>query len=86
MNWLAHLLLSEPPPTLRVGGLLPDLVSAAVLENLPMEFQRGIERHRQVDAFTDSHPIVRRSVQRIRRYGGLGAHAATAGKPHPPSG
>lgn len=75
MNWLAHLLLSEPTPAFRVGGILPDLVSAAVLENLPMEFQRGIERHRQVDAFTDSHPIVRRSVQRIqpplRRFGGI---------------
>lgn len=75
MNWLAHLLLSDPTPAFRVGGILPDLVSAAVLENLPMEFQRGIERHRQVDAFTDSHPIVRRSVQRIqpplRRFGGI---------------
>lgn len=75
MNWLAHLLLSEPTPAFRVGGILPDLVSMAALEGLPMEFQRGIERHRQVDAFTDAHPIVRRSVQRIqpplRRFGGI---------------
>lgn len=75
MNWLAHLLLSEPTPAFRVGGILPDLVSAAVLEGLPLEFQRGILRHRQVDAFTDAHPVFRRSVERfqppLRRFGGV---------------
>jgi acyl carrier protein phosphodiesterase len=75
MNWLAHLLLSEPTPAFRVGGILPDLVSSAVLEGLPVEFQRGILRHRQVDAFTDAHPAFRRSVERfqppLRRFGGV---------------
>ncbi len=75
MNWLAHLLLSEPTPAFRVGGILPDLVSVVELEGLSMEFQQGIARHRQVDAFTDAHPIFRRSVERIqpplRRFGGI---------------
>jgi acyl carrier protein phosphodiesterase len=75
MNWLAHLLLSEPTPEFRLGGILPDLVSAPLLAEMPPEFQRGIQRHRQIDAFTDSHAIFRRSVQRLnppfRRFGGI---------------
>jgi acyl carrier protein phosphodiesterase len=47
----------------------------AELENFPAEFQNGIARHRRIDAFTDSHGVVKRSVARIappfRRYGGI---------------
>jgi acyl carrier protein phosphodiesterase len=75
MNWLAHLLLSEPSPAFRVGNLLPDILSAAELKRLPPEFQRGIRRHLQIDAFTDSHAIVRRSILLLgpahRRFGGI---------------
>ena len=42
---------------------------------MPEEFQRGIRLHHCIDAFTDSHPITRRSVNRfippMRRYGGI---------------
>jgi acyl carrier protein phosphodiesterase len=72
MNWLAHLYLSEPSPAFRIGNLLPDLAAPSVLEPLPPEFHRGITQHRRIDAFTDSHPIARRSAARIeqplRRY------------------
>jgi acyl carrier protein phosphodiesterase len=75
MNWLAHLLLSEPTPAFRVGNLLPDLVPAGDLKRLPREFQRGIRRHVQIDAFTDAHPVVRRSILLVspgyRRFGGI---------------
>ena len=75
MNWLAHLYLSEPTPEFRLGNLLPDLVSAPVLAGMPPEFQAGIRRHRQIDAFTDEHPIFRRSIRRLeppfQRYGGV---------------
>ena len=75
MNWLAHLFLSEPTPAFRLGGILPDIVSAPLLAGMPSEFQRGIQRHRQIDAYTDSHAIFRRSVQRLnppfRRFGGI---------------
>jgi acyl carrier protein phosphodiesterase len=75
MNWLAHLFLSEPTPAFRVGNLLPDLLPASDLTRLPPEFQRGIRRHLQIDAFTDSHPIVRRSILLVgpayRRFGGI---------------
>jgi len=42
---------------------------------MPAQFQHGIERHRVIDRFTDSHPAVARSIQRLdsrfRRYGGI---------------
>lgn len=73
MNWLAHLALSEPNPAYRIGNLLPDIAPPSVLSPLPPDFQRGIAQHKRIDAFTDSHPIVRRSISRIepslRRYG-----------------
>ena len=75
MNWLAHLYLSEPTPEFRIGNLLPDLTSASALADLSPKFRRGVEQHRRIDAFTDSHPIVRQSIGRIvppfRRFGGI---------------
>jgi acyl carrier protein phosphodiesterase len=75
MNWLAHLYLSEPTPAFRLGNLLPDLAPVSALAHLPPEFQAGIQCHRRIDAFTDSHPIFRRSIQRLgpsfRRFGGV---------------
>lgn len=65
MNWLAHVLLSEPTPGFRVGNLLPDLLGAAELAALPQVFLRGIACHRRIDRFTDQHPVVRRSVRRV---------------------
>lgn len=75
MNWLAHLYLSEPNPAFRIGNLLPDMVSASALSGLSHEFLRGVKQHRQIDAFTDTHPVVRRSISRVnpdfRRFGGI---------------
>jgi len=75
MNWLAHLVLSEPSPAFRIGNLLPDILSALEMGALGGEFRRGIDCHRAIDRFTDAHPVVRRSIRRIeppfRRYGGI---------------
>jgi len=75
MNWLAHLYLSEPNPACRLGNILPDFLPPAQLAALPADFQRGIVQHRRIDAFTDSHPVVRQSIRRIdppfRRFGGI---------------
>ncbi len=75
MNWLAHLYLSEAEVEFRVGNLLPDWLRPWEMAGLGEGFQRGIERHRRIDAFTDAHPVVRRSVRRFerpfRRYGAV---------------
>lgn len=75
MNWLAHLYLSPPDPAFRIGNLLPDLLPSGELPALHADFQPGIAQHRRIDLFTDTHPVVRRSIQRIeppfRRFGGI---------------
>lgn len=65
MNWLAHLVLSDRSPAFRIGNLLPDLMTRTELETAPEIFHPGIECHRRIDVFTDGHPVVRRSVQRL---------------------
>jgi len=75
MNWLAHLYLSEPDAAFRVGNLLPDLTGVNQLATLPEMFQGGIRQHRRIDGFTDTHAMVRQSIQRVppplRRFGGI---------------
>jgi acyl carrier protein phosphodiesterase len=39
------------------------------LENYPPAVQAGIRLHRAIDAYTDQHPVVRRSTQRLREAG-----------------
>jgi acyl carrier protein phosphodiesterase len=65
MNWLAHALLSENTTMFRLGNLLPDFLSASELAELDPIFHPGVVCHRRIDAFTDQHPVVRRSVRRF---------------------
>lgn len=65
MNWLAHLLLSEPRTPDRLGNLLADLVKGSARRGLPAELQRGLACHRTIDSFTDAHPVFQRSRRRI---------------------
>lgn len=75
MNWLAHVFLSEPTLEFRLGNLLADLVRGDERAGMPPDFLRGAVRHKAIDAFTDSHPTVRRSRARIdaryRRFSGV---------------
>ncbi|GAB4142049.1 MAG: ACP phosphodiesterase [Cyanobacteria bacterium J069] len=65
MNYLAHLLLSEPDPLARIGNLAGDFLKGANVRSLHPSIQQGIALHRQIDAYTDQHPIVRRSKARV---------------------
>ncbi|CAM5772966.1 ACP phosphodiesterase [Labrys miyagiensis] len=75
MNYLAHLLLSPPDAAFRVGNLLPDLVHLPEQEKFTGRYREGIEMHRRIDAFTDAHPVTRRSRERLwptyRRFSGI---------------
>jgi len=75
MNWLAHLHLSEPSIEFRLGALLPDLLPMPRWRVVSAPVLRGAECHRLIDAYTDAHPVVKRSISRIdpplRRYGGI---------------
>jgi acyl carrier protein phosphodiesterase len=66
VNWLAHVFLSEPNVEFRLGNLLADLVRGDARAAVSAEFARGAQQHKRIDAYTDAHPIVRRSRARIR--------------------
>lgn len=75
MNWLAHVFLSEPDVEFRLGNLLADIVRGEELRRMSEGFQRGAQKHKQIDAFTDAHPLVKRSRARVgaelRRFSGV---------------
>lgn len=75
MNWLAHVFLSEPDVEFRLGNLLADIVRGEELRRMSAAFQRGVLKHKQIDAFTDAHPLVKRSRARVsseyRRFSGV---------------
>jgi acyl carrier protein phosphodiesterase len=75
VNWLAHTFLSTTNVEFRLGNLLADLVRGEDRLRMSAEFQRGAACHKAIDAFTDSHEIVRRSRARVndeyRRFSGV---------------
>ncbi|HKS55851.1 MAG TPA: ACP phosphodiesterase [Steroidobacteraceae bacterium] len=75
MNWLAHVFLSEPNTGFQLGNLLADVVRGPQREGMSAEFVRGAACHKAIDAFTDAHPVVKRSRARIgsehRRFSGV---------------
>ena len=75
MNWLAHLFLAAPDAESRLGNLLGDLVKGKEKNSLLLGLKQGIECHQAIDIFTDNHPVVRNSKERIsrkyRRFSGI---------------
>jgi acyl carrier protein phosphodiesterase len=75
MNYLAHLYLAQNDAESWIGSLMGDFVRGHLDEGLAPAIRRGIWLHRKIDAFTDAHPIARRSRQRIqprfRRYAAI---------------
>ncbi|WP_417430648.1 ACP phosphodiesterase [Halpernia sp.] len=57
MNYLAHSYLSFSDQQI-VGQFLEDYVKNNQRGNLPEKIQEGIILHREIDTFTDSHPII----------------------------
>lgn len=67
MNFLAHAYLSGDNPKILTGNFIADFVKGkqALLSFSP-EIVKGIELHRMIDEFTDSHIIVLESKKRLR--------------------
>jgi acyl carrier protein phosphodiesterase len=67
MNFLAHLSLSGDNPKIMVGNFIGDFVKGrAMLKTFDAGIARGIELHRGIDHFTDSHNVVQQSKNRLR--------------------
>ncbi len=63
MNYLAHFYLSFGHEPLLVGNLLGDFVRGRLDHErntiYPADIKQGIDLHRKIDSFTDTHPTVR---------------------------
>lgn len=75
MNWLAHVFLSPDDIQFQLGNLLADVVRGEELRAQTATFQRGARQHKLIDAFTDAHPCVQTSRERLhdthRRFSGV---------------
>jgi acyl carrier protein phosphodiesterase len=75
MNYLAHIHLATITNTSKTGSLLGDFVKGQVSElSFNTDIKQGIQLHRAVDTFTDSHPYTKsltRQLGSLRRYGGI---------------
>jgi acyl carrier protein phosphodiesterase len=63
MNYLAHACLSFNIPGVLTGNMISDFVKGKKQFNYPLPVQKGIQLHRQIDAFTDSHIVTHQMKQ-----------------------
>jgi acyl carrier protein phosphodiesterase len=66
MNFLAHLFLSGESEPRMVGNFIADFIKGSSLDLLPEEMAGGVKLHRAIDTFTDNHPIVAQSKDKLR--------------------
>ena len=68
MNHLAHFVLSGNDADLAIGNFVADFITNRQLPHFTEGVQRGIWLHREIDAFTDAHPIVKQSTKRLHPF------------------
>jgi acyl carrier protein phosphodiesterase len=66
LNFLAHAFLSGPHEELLVGNFIADSVKGRQKDAYPPSIKKGIELHRLIDTFTDTHPTVKLTKERLR--------------------
>lgn len=78
MNFLAHAYLGGQSLADRLGGLMGDFVKGPLVagaHGLAPELLAGVELHRRIDGFAETHPAFRRSRARVsqerRRVSGI---------------
>ncbi len=75
MNYLAHIYLSGGNRQLQVGNFIGDFVKGRKYQDFPKGICKGILLHREIDRFTDSHPLFLETVELLKpsfgRYSGI---------------
>jgi acyl carrier protein phosphodiesterase len=66
MNFLAHLYLSGSDKEVMVGNVLADRMKGQKINDFSEGIREGIRLHHIIDNFTDHHPVVAESKQRLR--------------------
>jgi acyl carrier protein phosphodiesterase len=67
MNFLAHIYLSGDNNLITIGNFMADGIRGNKYKKYPIDIQIGILLHREIDTFTDAHPIVRQSTKRLHK-------------------
>lgn len=65
MNFLAHIYLSQNIDKVKIGNFIADSVRGNNYTDFDSEVQKGILLHRNIDTFTDAHPIFRIGTKRL---------------------
>ena len=65
MYYLAHSYLSCGDEDLMLGNLITDMITKRDEDAYESSIQKGIDLHRKIDTFTDTHPIGSDSLQLI---------------------
>ncbi len=66
MNYLAHARLSFNIPDILTGNMISDFVKGKQQFDYPAGIQKGIQLHRAIDAYTDSHPVTHQMKEYFR--------------------
>ncbi len=66
MNFLAHVYLSGNDPQMLIGNFIADMVKGKQIDCYNPAVVEGILLHRKIDAYTDTHPMVQKSKDRLR--------------------
>ncbi len=70
MNFLAHIYLSGDDDNIKIGNFLGDFVKGRLNKLTSSQYSEGVIRgmalHREIDFFTDNHPTVRQSIDRLQ--------------------
>ncbi|WP_190809736.1 acyl carrier protein phosphodiesterase [Flagellimonas sp. S3867] len=67
MNFLAHIYLSFDDQEITLGNFFADHIRGNKFKHFPEKIQKGILLHREIDTFTDSHPIAKQSSKRLHK-------------------
>ncbi len=70
MNYLAHIYLSGINEQVVIGNFIADGIKGKKYQDFPKDIKKGILLHRQIDSYTDSHPIVKSSTKRLHKHYG----------------
>lgn len=65
MNYLGHLLVLPDQGLVTLGNLLGDFFKGRVAGIDPLDLRLGVALHREIDRYTDRHPVVLRSMARL---------------------
>lgn len=67
MNFLAHIYLSFGDDEITLGNFMADSIRGNKFKHLPERVQKGIVLHREIDTFTDTHPIPKKSSKKLHK-------------------